>query len=263
MRHRKAFTLIELLVVVAIIAVLVALLLPALQTAREVAKKAVCASNQRQILLGVNAYAADHRDWVQAAGHNWNPRVIQSQMPVVRFNLATYRYYRYLENLAVTACPGDDGYGSATRDYERRWSNFNFRPGTDSGVWSRPASDVDIFSSYVMYSEGWESWHKRYRNMFQYYPRDYFGAFLADGPWSTTNAPQPMNSWHGGYGPNRGFNVAGIGGEVVWCPIQAIHPFWAEGGVWSNLWADNANIWPVFSRWCGYPDAYPRRFEHN
>lgn len=123
---RIGFTLVELLVVIVIISILMALLLPAVQTAREAARRVHCANNFRQVGIAMHSYHHTYETF--PAGLRWYYPGSCAESPdtpglVYAFTGLFVRLLPYLEQTAVYE----------TLEPDRRWTNWDQREITEVG----------------------------------------------------------------------------------------------------------------------------------
>ncbi len=107
--RRSGFTLIELLVVIAIIAILAAILFPVFAKAREKARQISCASNEKQLGLGILQYVQDNDEFYPNGGY-----VGLSSSPGAGW--AT-QVYPYTKSTQLYTCPDDPGAGGPIISY--------------------------------------------------------------------------------------------------------------------------------------------------
>jgi len=155
-RRRHAFTLIELLVVIAIIAILIALLLPAVQQAREAARRTQCKNNLKQYGLAIANYHDVHSCFPYAGGNGWTTWAqppFSWQVRVLPFTdqASTYNQLNlnHPDGLQVPLGSGSNLFGrvvpymlcpsDSTMINNPEWSGWGANPYGGSATWLGPA----------------------------------------------------------------------------------------------------------------------------
>ncbi|MDR1142360.1 MAG: DUF1559 domain-containing protein [Planctomycetaceae bacterium] len=217
-KKHSAFTLVELLVVIAIIGVLIALLLPAVQAAREAARRMQCSNNLKQYLIALHNYHDIHQGFPAGRGgpvssnaansdpetsrnHSWAPTLY-----CLPFIEQSPRY-----DLFVSACSANGGRGVPP------W----YSSGTPSGV-TGAATFIELLkfpgiSTYLCPSDG-----------------DVFRAGYNDAEWNNGTCQNAQKSYrtcagdmifalgdqnYNNYSVRGGRNMRGMFNSMIWRPI--------------------------------------------
>ncbi len=272
--NRGAFTLIELLVVIAIIAILIALLLPAVQQAREAARRTQCKNNLKQFGLALHNYEGTFGMFPMTNAQNYLPNT-QGFSPQAR--LLPYMEQANLQNLLdftqpaftgpfnslvpnpqfavafatplqVMLCPSDPAPTQNTGAGGSIYSGLNYMVSYGSGTGAN--YDLRWRTDGIVY----ENSNAKIRD-------------ITDGTSNTVIMSESIRSvgadftLAAGTLPKFNYQATLNGSSGVSASLQPVQGLAGSGGGWSNGPAgvinnpDLATIWPLKTSWRGAASA--------